>query len=63
MSFDTPSFLFYRDDITEVGGVLLAYVFAFEVPRLFCGTLDIYPYGVVAILAVDAPQRKKQQEE
>lgn len=56
-------FLFYRDGIIEVGGVQLADVFAFEVPRFVCGALDSYPYGVVTVLAVDAPQRKKQQEE
>ena len=56
-------FLFYRDDIIEVGGVQLADVFAFEVPRFVCGALDSYPYGVVTVLAVDAPQRQKQQEE
>ena len=53
------AFLFNRDDIIEVGGVLLADVFAFEVPRLAYGTLDSYLYGVMAVLAVDTPQRKK----
>ena len=56
-------FLFYRDDIIEVGGVQLADVYAYEVPRFVCGALDSYPYGVVTVLAVDAPQRKKQQDE
>lgn len=47
------AFLFNRDDIIEVGGVLLADVFAFEVPRFVCGALDCYLYCVVAVLAVD----------
>lgn len=57
------AFLFNRDDIIEVGGVLLADVFAFKVLRLVCSALDSYLYGVVAVLAVDTPQRKKQKEE
>lgn len=59
----SEGFLFNRDDIIEVGGVLPADVFTFEVPRLVCSALNSYPYDIVAILAVDAPQRKKQQEE
>ena len=47
------AFLFNRDDIIEVGGVLLADVLAFEVPGLVCGTLDSYLNGIVAVLAVD----------
>ena len=43
----------HNDNIIKVGGVLLADVFAFEVPRLVCSALDSYLYGVVAVLAID----------
>lgn len=47
------AFLFYRDDIIEVGGVLLADVLAFEMPGLISSALDSYLNGVVAVLTVD----------
>ena len=43
----------HEDYIIKIGGVLLADVFAFEVPRFVCSALDGYLYGVVAVLAVD----------
>lgn len=52
--------LFHEDDIIEVGGILIADVFAFEVPRLVCGALDSHLNGVVAVFAVNALRRKKQ---
>ena len=45
--------LLYEDDIIEVGGVLLADVLAFEMPRLVSSSLNSYLYGVVAVLAVN----------
>lgn len=43
----------HKNDIIEGGGVLLADVFAFEVPRLVCSALDSYLNGIVVVLAVD----------
>lgn len=40
-------------NIIQIGGVLLADVFAFEMPGLVCSALDSYLYGVVTVLAVD----------
>lgn len=37
----------HEDDIIEVGGVLLADVFAFKVPRFVCSALDGYLYGIL----------------
>lgn len=50
---DTLSFSLHENDIIDVGGVQLAGVFTFEVPRLVCSSLDSYLYGLVAVLAVD----------
>lgn len=40
-------------NIIQIGGVLLADVFAFEMPRLVRSALDSYLNGIVAVLAVD----------
>ena len=53
ISYIQHHILLHDNDIIKVGGVLLANVFAFEVPRLACGALYSYLYGVVAVLAVD----------
>ena len=40
-------------NIRQISGVLLADVFAFEMPGLVGITLDSYLYGVVAVLAIN----------
>lgn len=53
----------HEDYIIKIGGMLFADVFAFEMPRLVCCSMDCHLYSVVAVLAVDTSQRKKQLEE
>lgn len=47
---------FHNNDIIEVCSVLLADVFAIEVPRLVCSTRYIYLYGIMAFLAIDVQE-------
>lgn len=44
----------HEDYIIKIGGMLFADVFAFEMPRLVCCSMDCHLYSVVAVLAVDA---------